>query len=173
MFCDSGAWNAWHVLLLHLMLGSINVVAAGYVWLYNKCGTPWLINSALLPAGFFDSKHDIEVAVVIILLLRSALFWDVAQRTVVIPYRRFGTTYRSHLQGPRNPRFLGPWRWDRYSVKLAGLFGFLWPWMKDNRKRIVKKSIVRTGFCVVWLRIGTGGGLSWTLLLVACSKEVD
>jgi hypothetical protein len=33
----------------------------------------------------------------------SALFRDMMQRTVIILYRRFGTTYRSHLQGPRNP----------------------------------------------------------------------
>jgi len=30
--------------------------------------------------------------------------------TSVIPYRRFGTTYRYHLQGLR---ILGPWRWER------------------------------------------------------------
>ena len=30
--------------------------------------------------------------------MRSALFWDVAQSGAVIPYRRFGTTYRAHLQ---------------------------------------------------------------------------
>jgi len=36
--------------------------------------------------------------------VRSALFWDVTQRGLVIPYRRFGTKYRSHLQGSRNPR---------------------------------------------------------------------
>jgi hypothetical protein len=36
--------------------------------------------------------------------MRSALFWDVTQRRVVIPYGRFGTTYRSHRQGSRNPR---------------------------------------------------------------------
>ena len=29
---------------------------------------------------------------------RTALFWTITQRVVVIPYRRFGTTYRSHLQ---------------------------------------------------------------------------
>ena len=34
---------------------------------------------------------------------RTALFWAVTQRVVVIPYLRFGTPYRSHLQG----RFLG------------------------------------------------------------------
>jgi hypothetical protein len=32
-------------------------------------------------------------------IFRSALFWDITQRQVVIIYRRFGTTYRSHLQG--------------------------------------------------------------------------
>jgi hypothetical protein len=39
-----------------------------------------------------------------LLVVRSELFWDVTQRRVVIPHRRFGTTYRSHLQGPINPR---------------------------------------------------------------------
>jgi hypothetical protein len=29
----------------------------------------------------------------------SALFWDFTQRRMVVSYRRFGTTYWSHLQG--------------------------------------------------------------------------
>jgi hypothetical protein len=33
---------------------------------------------------------------------RSALFRDITQRRVVILYLRFGTTYRSHLQGSRS-----------------------------------------------------------------------
>jgi hypothetical protein len=33
--------------------------------------------------------------------LRPTLFWAVTQQVVVIPYRRFGTTYRPHLQGSR------------------------------------------------------------------------
>jgi hypothetical protein len=33
--------------------------------------------------------------------MRSAPFWVIKQRVVVIPYRRFGTTYRSQLQGSR------------------------------------------------------------------------
>ena len=37
--------------------------------------------------------------------LPSRSRWD-TQRIVVIPYRRFGTTYRSHFQRSRNPRFL-------------------------------------------------------------------
>ena len=35
------------------------------------------------------------------LYMRSALFWGITRRHVVIVYRRFGTTYRSHLQWPR------------------------------------------------------------------------
>ena len=31
--------------------------------------------------------------------LRTARFWVITQRLVVISYRRFGTTYRSHLRG--------------------------------------------------------------------------
>ena len=41
--------------------------------------------------------------------MRSALFWVITQHRVVIPYRRFGTTYRSHLQGSRNPRRKSSW----------------------------------------------------------------
>jgi len=34
-------------------------------------------------------------------VMRTTLFWVVTQRVVVISYRRFGTTYRSHLQRSR------------------------------------------------------------------------
>jgi len=34
--------------------------------------------------------------------MRSALFCNITQRIAVIPYRRFGTTYRYHFQGSRN-----------------------------------------------------------------------
>jgi hypothetical protein len=34
-------------------------------------------------------------------MLRSAVFWDITRRRVVIVYRRFGTTCRSHLHGLR------------------------------------------------------------------------
>jgi len=40
------------------------------------------------------------------LWVRTALFWAVTQRVSAIPCRRFGTNYRSHLQGTI------PWRWD-------------------------------------------------------------
>jgi hypothetical protein len=33
-----------------------------------------------------------------------SLFWDVTQRILVVTYRRFGTTYQTHLQGSSSPR---------------------------------------------------------------------
>jgi len=38
--------------------------------------------------------------------MRIAFFWAITQRVVVIPCRRFGVNYRSHLQASRN---LGFW----------------------------------------------------------------
>ena len=37
--------------------------------------------------------------------MRSALVCDITQRIVLIPYWRFGTTYRSHFQGSSSPRW--------------------------------------------------------------------
>jgi hypothetical protein len=36
--------------------------------------------------------------------MRSVLFWETAQRIVIIPYRRFGTIHRSQLRKSRNQR---------------------------------------------------------------------
>ena len=44
-----------------------------------------------------------------ILGLRSALSWVITQRRVVIPYRRFGTTCRSHIKGSRGLLDLRKW----------------------------------------------------------------
>jgi hypothetical protein len=38
------------------------------------------------------------------MLMMSPLLWGITQRRVVFLYRRFGTTYRSHLQGQRSSR---------------------------------------------------------------------
>jgi hypothetical protein len=35
---------------------------------------------------------------------KCVLFWDIMQRRMVVPYRRFGTTFPSPLQGPSSPR---------------------------------------------------------------------
>jgi hypothetical protein len=40
------------------------------------------------------------------MLSRFALFLDITQRRAVILYRRFGTTYRSHLNGQGVQDFL-------------------------------------------------------------------
>jgi hypothetical protein len=45
------------------------------------------------------------------MLIRSALYWDITQRRVVIAYRRFGT-YLAHLKGQ-----MGPIRCPETSVK--------------------------------------------------------
>ena len=48
-------------------------------------------------------------------VMSSVLFWNITQRRVVTPYRRFGTTYLSHLQGSRRLLvLLHPWKWDRF-----------------------------------------------------------
>ena len=36
--------------------------------------------------------------------MRSALLWHITQSTLIVQYRRFGTSYRSHLQESRNRR---------------------------------------------------------------------
>jgi hypothetical protein len=48
------------------------------------------------------------------MFMRSALFWDITRRFVVIVYRRFGTTYWSHLHGSRVK--MGPIRYPETSV---------------------------------------------------------
>ena len=42
--------------------------------------------------------------------MRSVLFLVITHHTVVISYWHYGTTYRSHLQGPRNTSRRNPWR---------------------------------------------------------------
>jgi hypothetical protein len=52
--------------------------------------------------------------------IQSALFWDITQHGEVIFYRRFGTTYRSHIQRSSwtsRPLKMGPIRWFEASVK--------------------------------------------------------
>jgi len=41
--------------------------------------------------------------------MRYALFWDVTQHIMVIPYHCFGTTYQSCCEGWRIEEFLDSW----------------------------------------------------------------
>jgi hypothetical protein len=67
-----------------------------------------------------STEHETRFQASATMLTRSALFWGITQRRMVNICRRFGTTYRSHLQGSRSPMkqgaLLDPWRWDRYVV---------------------------------------------------------
>jgi len=45
--------------------------------------------------------------------MKSLLFFNVAHPRLVVSYRHFGTTYRSHLRGSSIRRLLEHWRWDR------------------------------------------------------------
>jgi len=54
-----------------------------------------------------DTTHAVKVTAVLVSRrqkVKTALFWVITQQVVVIPYRRFGTTYRSHPQGSRNQK---------------------------------------------------------------------
>jgi hypothetical protein len=53
--------------------------------------------------------------------VRTALFWVITQRVVAISYRRFGTTYRSHLQRSRiqNPQERSSHEASRYALSPA------------------------------------------------------
>jgi hypothetical protein len=49
----------------------------------------------------FVSQSDVFSSAMIMI---SALSWDFTHRSMVVPYRRFGTTYRAYLQGSSIPR---------------------------------------------------------------------
>jgi hypothetical protein len=63
------------------------------------------------PLAYVDGKVRCQVDGLKVLwplpnitMLRSALFWAITRRRMVILYRRFGTTYRSHLHGSNSRR---------------------------------------------------------------------
>jgi hypothetical protein len=53
-----------------------------------------MIRSVIAPRGYSYGFQCFEIYA----------FWGVTQRRVVIIYRCFGTTYRSHFQGSRSSR---------------------------------------------------------------------
>jgi hypothetical protein len=56
---------------------------------------------------FYNTRKNIILSVISGLRCDVDEIWDTTQHWVVVLYRRFGTTYRAHLQGPRSPR--SPW----------------------------------------------------------------
>jgi len=50
-------------------------------------------------------------------MMRTVHFWAITQRVVVVPYRRFGTTHWSHIQGSRILRIIRPMGCPETSVR--------------------------------------------------------
>jgi hypothetical protein len=79
--------------------------------MWRRISQPSAERSCVLNTRYWDSgqcstqPHAKEIngvgACVISGFRRTAPFWAISQPVVVITYRRFGTTHRSHLQGPR------------------------------------------------------------------------
>jgi len=51
--------------------------------------------------GYYNRNMFYVLKRLIEFVVRTALFWAITQQVVVISYRRFGTNYRSYLQGSR------------------------------------------------------------------------
>jgi hypothetical protein len=69
----------------------------GPIFLFPKC-----INGSVLVTHVKCPWFQAPAA----MLTGSVLFWDITQHRVVFLYRRFGTTYWSHIQWSRNQRRL-------------------------------------------------------------------
>jgi hypothetical protein len=66
--------------------------------------------------------------------MRSAPFWDITQRVVVIPYRRFGTIYWSHLEWPKFTLEDGIHRPSRKVGTLLPLYTVQYPTQAETSK---------------------------------------
>ena len=62
-----------------------------------KNPTPALVQSQMNPFHAPPPFHSFHINST----LRFALFWDITQRRVAIPYRRFGTTYPPQRKGSK------------------------------------------------------------------------
>jgi len=62
----------------------------------------------IVPCFSLYCLHPIFLSISICWVLRTALFWVIRQRVVVIYYRNCGTAYSSHLQCWKSPLKMGP-----------------------------------------------------------------
>jgi len=70
-----------------------------YLQIIFKIISPWFPRSSFfLVLVLWSCNEEVKI--------RSSLFWDATQRTLVVIYRRFGTTCRSRLKGWSSPRRL-------------------------------------------------------------------
>ena len=73
---------------------SINSAMSLPQWMKTKIGDRWgHVTYVGILAGITEYQQYLAV--------KSAVFWGIMRRRVVIVYRRFGTTYRSHPHGWR------------------------------------------------------------------------
>jgi hypothetical protein len=81
-----------HLLETHKAVSAIKHADKG-----TKVMCPVTVYNSCKP---LDSRHKYLIYISFTLIcMRSSLFWDVTQRRLVVSYRRFGTSYRSQLQG--------------------------------------------------------------------------
>jgi hypothetical protein len=89
---------SWHMLVCCTLLIEIFTVPGSRTFFGNSM-FPWKIERTRNRIEWFMASAT--------KYLRTAVFWVVTRRVVVISYRRFGTTYGSHPTGSRilNPAF--------------------------------------------------------------------
>jgi len=81
------------------------VMLISYTHIFKTCFNIILsIQFTCRPSSHFTTTVQIQT----MFTLKTAPFWVVTQRVVVIPYRRFGTAYWSIFKGD-----FDSWRWDR------------------------------------------------------------
>ena len=70
----------------------------------NVHTVPCEVRPGVLYANYVDEKSACNGIKMQCIKMRPSLFCDFTQRRLVVSYRRFGTTHRSHLQGSSGPR---------------------------------------------------------------------
>ena len=84
---------------------SVSGCRCGYSSQATRSLAPPLVTISLCAKFIVSGNNNkpcfISVDTVTILSLRTALFWAITQRVMIIPYGRFGTTHRSHFQVSR------------------------------------------------------------------------
>ena len=96
---------------VNLQVTTLDPLVLGGFWAFTTTQTKNLalrrhiLTTAIINSeSLWETKEDAWFQASPAMSIRSALFWDFMQHRMVILYRRFGTTYRSHLQGSGNPR---------------------------------------------------------------------
>jgi len=96
--------NAFSLLIYIYLPSVINFIPCFFssFLTFLSCYRPFVLPSLFsLVFSWFPSHSVLTFILSQLSRMRTALFWAITQCVVVIPSRRFGTTYRSHLQGSR------------------------------------------------------------------------